>query len=162
MYGQISEDEYGGTFSAQSEELSGWTVEADDVSARLSNGPVENGCDVTETRCAYCGETDPDPDDLCMSPESEDDRHSPEQWTPPLSWANSARIEADPDGDTLTVTISVGDPRGAFAMRVERMRYINDDGEDVEELRLSVPHPDDSLPHMTLTPLASPGYYRIS
>jgi hypothetical protein len=38
-------------------------------------------------------------------------------------------------------------------MSVERM----DDG----TLRLSVPHPDDALPHDGLVPLASSGYYKI-
>lgn len=77
--------------------------------------------------------------------------HEPEPV--PLSWANSAAIDLDPEQDRISVRISVGDPRGAFVMTVERM----DDG----ELRLSLPHPDHSLIHLPLTALASPGYYRI-
>lgn len=74
-------------------------------------------------------------------------------WEPePHGWANSARIDAS-DTYRITVTISVGDPRGAFAMSVER----TPDG----ELTLSLPDPSDSMPHMGLVPLNGRGYFRI-
>ena len=57
----------------------------------------------------------------------------------------------------VQVWISVGDPRGAFCMTLELMT----NGDHKGELRLSVPTDSDSLPHMKLTPLASPGYFRI-
>lgn len=80
----------------------------------------------------------------------------------PLSWANSVSVEFDDSvADAVTVMISVGDPRGAFAMRVERARYTNDDGTEVDELRLSVPHPTDDMGHMPLTEINERGYYRI-
>lgn len=69
----------------------------------------------------------------------------------PGTFANSARVYVD-DSDEVGVTISVGDPRGAFVMRVHR----NDAG----ELFLSVPHPTDGMPHMNLTEIR-PGFYKI-
>lgn len=69
-----------------------------------------------------------------------------------LHWVNSASIHADPSADIITVTISVGDPRGAFVMSVERMS----DG----ELRLSVPHATMSAPHMPLTEYG-PGWFKV-
>ena len=77
-----------------------------------------------------------------------------DDWTPDTSIAsafNHAGVEIRED--SVDVHISIGDPRGAFVMRIERLS----DG----ELRLSVPTPDDSLLHCQLTQLGSPGYYRI-
>jgi hypothetical protein len=65
-------------------------------------------------------------------------------------WVNSAGISTTED--SVSVRISVGDPRGAFVMSVTR----GDDG----ELRLSLPSPADGMAHMGLVPL-SPGYFRI-
>lgn len=70
-------------------------------------------------------------------------------------WCNSAGI--DIREDAVSVKVSVGDPRGAFVMNVARVK--TRDGE--KKLRLTVPHPEDSFPHMGLRPLASPGYYEI-
>lgn len=70
----------------------------------------------------------------------------------PLSWCNSANIRQDPDDDAVHVSISVGDPRGAFAMTIRRL----DDG----SLVMHVPYPGESMPHMKLTDL-HPGTYRI-
>lgn len=70
----------------------------------------------------------------------------------PLHWVNSASIHADPSCDRIMVTISVGDPRGAFVMSVERMS----DG----ELRLSVPHEHMSMPHMPLQE-RGPGWFKV-
>lgn len=63
---------------------------------------------------------------------------------------NSAAI--DWSGRDLTVTISTGDPRGAFAMTVRAM----DDG----TMLLHVPHPSSTMPHETLHEI-HPGTYRI-
>ena len=68
----------------------------------------------------------------------------------PGSFANSASISVG-EYDEVTVTISVGDPRGAFAMTVDRM----DDG----TLRLSVPDPSDGFAHMPLTQIM-PGMFK--
>lgn len=39
----------------------------------------------------------------------------------PLSWFNSARVEADGAEDSVTAYISIGDPRGAFAFTLRRL-----------------------------------------
>jgi hypothetical protein len=106
-----------------------------------------------ELECDECGVTESatEPGEQC--PSGYDDEESPHIFTPePHAWLNSANVIVG--DDRVTVTLSVGDPRGAFAMTVERM----DDG----TLRLSVPTPTNPMPHMKLTPLASDGYYAIS
>jgi hypothetical protein len=70
----------------------------------------------------------------------------------PGSFANSANIILDEEADEVTVTISVGDPRGAFAMTVRR----NPDG----KLYLSVPYAGMGWSHMPLTQV-NDGYFRI-
>lgn len=57
----------------------------------------------------------------------------------PLAWCNSAAIHVDGERDTVTVSVSVGDPRGAFTMEVRR----KPDG----TILLHLPHPGESLPH---------------
>lgn len=107
----------------------------------------EDGSDVDDDT-EYCAE------------HPDDGKHEPNPI--PISWLNSAGIDIDQDNDTVTVRISVGDPRGAFAMKIERLQYTDSDGNDRDELRLNVPTDQDGMPHMQLTPLASPGYYRIA
>lgn len=98
-----------------------------------------------------CGEHVLDADGDCESCDGSG-KIEVHEWEPiPLHWANSASIHTDTDRDEITVAISVGDPRGAFVMRVERI-----DG----ELYLSVPHANMSLPHMPLTE-RSPGWFKI-
>lgn len=78
------------------------------------------------------------------------------------AWLNSASVSVEPGDDRVTVSISIGDPRGAFVMSVERVRYIDaETGEERDDLRLSVPHPESSFLHLPLAELASRGYYRV-
>lgn len=58
----------------------------------------------------------------------------------PLTWLNSARIVTDPEEDSVTCLVSVGDPRGAFAFTVRRLP----DG----RLVIHTPYPGQCLPHM--------------
>ncbi|GAA3744548.1 hypothetical protein [Salinactinospora qingdaonensis] len=83
--------------------------------------------------------------------------HDPERI--PLAWCNHAGITTDPEQDAITVTASVGDPRGAFAFTLRR---IPDDAhsELAGRLVLHVPHPDEPSLHMELTPVR-PGTYVI-
>lgn len=74
------------------------------------------------------------------------------QTRAPLAWVNHAGINLDRQHDSVTVRISVGDPRGAFAFTVSR----HPDG----DLRLSVPYPGEGAPHCELEQL-NPGFYRI-
>lgn len=58
----------------------------------------------------------------------------------PFAWCNSASITLDPDDNAVHVSISVGDPRGAFVMTVRQLS----DG----SLVLHHPHPSDGMAHM--------------
>lgn len=124
----------------------------------------------TEWRCQACGEslseeTDgyadesgslecdahvpdgPRMDDVESAADFGERTHRPERVA--LSWANGAAIHTDPEEDSITVTISVGDPRGAFAFTVRR---IPDEASDNGgRLIMHTPHPDESSPHVELT-----------
>lgn len=120
-----------------------------------------NRHDCPERECEECFGlgTGTDDDTTCVPCKGEGYLpHIPEPVA--LAWCNSAGIVLDAEQDTVTVRISVGDPRGAFAMQVERMRWTDDSGEH-DELRLSVPDPSMGMAHMTLTPLNGRGYFKI-
>ena len=70
----------------------------------------------------------------------------------PGGFAHSASITVS-DDDSVTVSISVDDPRGGFAMTVHRSTA---DG----QLYLTVPNPQDGFPHMRMTEVR-PGCYRV-
>lgn len=70
----------------------------------------------------------------------------------PLGWVNSAGMEFNESGDSVTVSISTGDPRGAFGMTIRR----TDDG----KLIMHVPHPGEPFAHEELTELHT-GTYRV-
>lgn len=129
------------------------------------NGDEEAGA---EWRCTLCGEAVTDENSaewqtLDGFANCDQDGvagpHDPERV--PLSWVNSAGITLDESADTVSVRISVGDPRGAFVLSVEHLTYTDDEGVEHDELRLSLPSPEDGFLHMPLTALASPGYFRI-
>lgn len=110
----------------------------------VTNGYVSDGW-----RCTDCGETFERWRDA--QKHGRDDhgaRPANVEHVDPL--ANSAAI--DWMGDDLTVTISTGDPRGAFVMTLRRL----DDGTRL----LHVPHPSNGLLHEELTEL-HPGTYKI-
>nr|WP_219632868.1 hypothetical protein [Haloechinothrix aidingensis] len=132
---------------------------------------ITENADDTEWRCEACGESlseesdgyadesgslicdaydpydDPGIDDVEAAPDFREGPHRPHRV--PLSWANSAAIHADPDEDSITVTISVGDPRGAFAVTVRR---IPDDAEtNGGRLIMHTPYPGEPMPHAALT-----------
>jgi hypothetical protein len=70
----------------------------------------------------------------------------------PLSWCNSATIHADEVEDSVTVAISVGDPRGAFTFIIRRVPQ--DVKSDLAgQLIMHVPYIGESRGHMELTPL---------
>lgn len=61
-------------------------------------------------------------------------------------------VSAEVSPDSVSASISIGDPRGAVVMRLWR----GDQG----RIYLSVPHPDDSTPHVNLVPHGQ-GVYRV-
>jgi hypothetical protein len=111
--------------------------------------------------CEYCNEPmasleaseTEDGDDVCVYNSAYDDEgeESPHHAIrKPLTWANSAGIHFDEEQDRIQVSISVGDPRGALVMQV----WMGEDG----NLRLSVPHHNDSGKHVDMTHQHD-GYY---
>jgi len=71
---------------------------------------------------------------------------------PPLSWCKSAGVNTDPRDDAVTVSISVGDPRGGFTMTIRRLP----DG----RLVMYLPYPERSLLHLPLREI-HPGTYEV-
>jgi hypothetical protein len=84
-------------------------------------------------------------------PEGRHGRHAPVE--DPLSWIKSASIWPDPDKESLTVAISVGDPRGAFCMTIRKA----DDG----RIFLDVPYAKMPMSHLPLHDTLAPGTYRV-
>ncbi len=87
------------------------------------------------------------------SHEEEYTDHAPEPKRVPLAWCNSSAMTWSAEEDSVTVSISVDDPRGAFAFTVRRLS----DG----TLVMHTPYPGEPLPHMALREL-SPGTYQIA
>lgn len=77
----------------------------------------------------------------------------------PEAWCNSAAIIVDDSENSVTATISIGDPRGGFGFTIRR---IPDDSptEHAGRLVMHLPHPREGMPHATLTEL-HPGTFLI-
>lgn len=109
--------------------------------------------------CKHCGETwdeDDTPEDIeaqdCRARAVDEDVRTHEVTPAPLAWLNSAGVSFDEGEDSVTVSISVGDPRGAFVFTVRRVP--EDAGTDLSgKLIMHLPHPEDSAPHMPLAAL---------
>lgn len=71
----------------------------------------------------------------------------------PLSWANSVTVRLDEEKNEITLMISVGDPRGAFAMTVRHR-------EDADDLLMHLPYEEMPTPHTPITRVHD-GTYRI-
>ncbi|GGM80899.1 hypothetical protein GCM10012275_59410 [Longimycelium tulufanense] len=96
---------------------------------------------------AYDPYDDPEVDDIDTAPDFREGPHRAERV--PLSWANSAAIHTDPAEDSITVTVSVGDPRGAFAFTLRRIP--DDAPTNGGRLIMHTPYPGQPLPHADLT-----------
>lgn len=66
---------------------------------------------------------------------------------------NSAAIDFSEEEESLTVSISIGDPRGALTMTVRRLSN--------GKVILHVPHADDSMPHVPLSEIR-PGTFEVT
>ncbi|MEC3974336.1 hypothetical protein [Amycolatopsis sp. H20-H5] len=113
------------------------------------------GEDLTETADGYesesngtvCTDFEPATD---TDPERGEGPHDLEPI--PVSWCNSAAVHTEESEDSVTVSISVGDPRGAFTLTIRRVP--DDVGGDLAGcLIMHTPHAGDTAPHMELTPL---------
>ena len=71
----------------------------------------------------------------------------------PFTWVNGASIHIDEEEDQIDLAISIGDPRGAFVMRLYRTR----DG----QIRMEVPYPKAGFLHLPLRQLG-PGVYAVN
>lgn len=81
------------------------------------------------------------------------DLNMAEPATGPGSWCNSAAISVSDQENTVHVSISVGDPRGAFVMTIRKL----DDG----RLVMHTPYQGMGFAHMPLRKL-NPGTYEIN
>jgi len=88
----------------------------------------------------------------------ESDRANGYELSGPLSWMNSAGISFDPDGDAVHLSVSTGDPRGAFTMTLRRIP--DGDHPNAGRVIMHAPHPDDSTPHESLREI-HPGTYMV-
>jgi hypothetical protein len=86
------------------------------------------------------------------NPAAENGSYEEEDEGVTLEWFNSARICVDSEEGRVTLLVSVADPRGAFAMEL----WKDDDG----NIRMNVPHPEDSLLHAPLEE-RGPGNYMV-
>lgn len=68
----------------------------------------------------------------------------------PLSWANSAGLHFNESKDQIDLSISLGDPRGAFVMSVFRLPN--------GQIRMEVPHPKDGFLHLPLRQIGTAVY----
>ncbi|MGC7093969.1 hypothetical protein ACPZ19_04835 [Amycolatopsis lurida] len=103
------------------------------------------GTELVETMCGFEDEFG---DTAC--PDSDDGPHAAERI--PVSWCNSAAVHTDESGDAVTVSISVGDPRGAFTLTIRRVPD-DTDGDHAGRLIMHTPYATQTTPHMELTPL---------
>lgn len=84
-------------------------------------------------------------DDTTTQPRTDGDYHDA---TPmPLGWCNSAAMTFDPEGESVTVSISVGDPRGAFAFTIRKMSDQAEPPEMRGRLIMHTPYPGEGWAH---------------
>jgi hypothetical protein len=108
-----------------------------------------DGEECTYAECAvHTGDENCD-DHECSFP------HDLAKTTEPFSWVNHASILIDEEKDQVDLAISLGDPRGAFVMRLYR------DSRD-GRIRMEVPHPEGMFLHAPLKPMLSPGGYIVN
>lgn len=101
----------------------------------------EFGPDGYETGCETCAGTGSVPGSHVAEPT-------------PFGWANSARIHLSEDGSEITLTVSIGDPRGGISMTARRM----DDG----TILLHVPTLDRVKSHMHYATVAHEGTFILA
>ncbi|MEV7040450.1 hypothetical protein [Amycolatopsis sp. NPDC051061] len=76
--------------------------------------------------------------------------HDPERIR--LSWCNSATAQTDESEDSVALSISVGDPRGAFTFTIRRVPE-DADGDLAGRLIMHTPYAGEHMLHVSLTPL---------
>ncbi len=155
--------------------FAGLNVDGKAVDSLEEDSSVELTFDTdTEFRCAACGadltETpdgfrDDNGEQDCPAyapagPVDADSSGSHDPTRVALSWCNNAAIRTDEDDDAITLSLSVGDPRGAFTVTIRR---VPDDADSplAGRLLLHMPYPGEPMPHDVLHPLLHPGAFVI-
>lgn len=124
------------------------------------------GAELTETTDGYTTDDGSDGDGaVCWayepandtSPDFGEGPHDPQRIA--LSWCNQAGISLDSAADSVTVSVSVGDPRGTFTFTLTR---IPDDaaGELAGRIVLHTPYPGEPWAHLPLSEVR-PGSYVV-
>jgi hypothetical protein len=84
----------------------------------IEEGTVERCETAPEIPCPTCDGAD----ESCPTCDGDGEVSGPhEPETGPGTWCNSAAVTVDESEDSVTVSISVGDPRGAFTMTVTKV-----------------------------------------
>lgn len=141
-------------FTAVEGELQAWTEDEAHVTV---SGPAEDGTVPTlydhECRDPDCelAWTDEEEHPECPGCSGENIQTTEVPETGPAAWLNSAGIHVT--SSEARVSLSVGDPRGAFTFEIRRRS-------DTGALLLHTPYPGESAPHMGLSPLHD-GTYRV-
>ena len=133
--------------------VDGEAQQLDDQLERVHVDVDDNG-EQPKYRCSQCGDDLPDADEPGAVPETEcpnndDQPHDAESI--PLAWVNHAAISLDEKDDAVHVSISVGDPRGAFVFTVRRLP--DTAHEHPGRLIMHTPYPGEGMPHEVLTQL---------
>jgi hypothetical protein len=106
----------------------------------------DEGEDRDEVAQDLCPNREACSDDACPCDETTD--HGTHELTVlPLSWLNHAGVSFDEGEDAVTVSISVGDPRGAFTFTVRRVPD-DADGPLAGKLIMHMPYPGEGTPHV--------------
>jgi hypothetical protein len=143
------------------EGLRGYAADFEEVRVALG-GPAQDGYRGS-WRCGDCGHDFDEPvtvhydeeksiedTEVCPDCESEDITEDSGTHT----WLNSAAITIDPESvNGVTVSISVGDPRGAWSFTVRKL----DDGSMI----MHTPYPGEGMPHEALVELHPGTYQRV-
>lgn len=115
--------------------------------------PASDGIDLEE--CQECGE---EREEEVHTFNTEEDciegfyreHHAFKAPAGPIFWANSAFLEFDEEKDSVTVGISIGDPRGAFVFTIRRLPA---EADMAGRLIMHLPYPGSGWLHDTLSPL---------
>ena len=111
--------------------------------------PAADGID--EDTCQECGEGSEYIEHTYSEDEDEySGSHEFKAPAGPIFWANSAFLEFDEEKDSVTVGISIGDPRGAFVFTIRKLPA---EADMAGRLIMHLPYPGSGWLHDTLSPL---------
>jgi hypothetical protein len=124
---------------------------------------VDFGDEHYDHRCRACSELvnstgEDGDDDECQENEQEDGGFGAHDPVPTaFNWVKHAGVSVNEADDSVTLHISVGDPRGAFRFTLRRIPA-DADGELAGKVIMHVPYPGEPTPHVPLTDLHTGTY----